>query len=193
MKKINEIFYSLQGEGFHSGTPAVFVRFSRCNLQCPFCDTQHTDGTFMSNQDIAAQVARFSANLVVLTGGEPSLYVDTDLCNRIHQLGKTIAMETNGTRIPPREVDFITLSPKFEFTPHATLAYATCDELKVVWTGNNDMSLYDNIHATHRYLQPCDTGNHDQNRQIIRQVVEYCLANPQWSISLQLHKILDIR
>ena len=82
MRKINEIFYSLQGEGYHTGTPAVFIRFSGCNLKCPFCDTQHEDGILMSDEDIVTEVSRYPAATVILTGGEPSLWNLWIVCTR---------------------------------------------------------------------------------------------------------------
>ena len=114
MKKINEIFYSLQGEGHNTGTPAVFIRFSGCNLQCSFCDTDHTYGTQMSDEQIIAEVKRYpQAQLIVLTGGEPSLFIDSDFITVLkHVTGATIAIETNGTNPLPPEIDWVTLSPK---------------------------------------------------------------------------------
>ena len=85
MRKINEIFYSLQGEGYHTGTPAVFIRFSGCNLKCPFCDTQHEDGILMSDEDIVTEVSKYTAATVILTGGEPSLWIEEVL---IFPIGK---------------------------------------------------------------------------------------------------------
>ena len=103
MYRINEIFYSLQGEGYHSGMPAVFVRFSGCNLRCAFCDTQHQNGTMMSLQDIVNEVNKYPiAPLLVLTGGEPSLFIDEAFVAELKQkTGKKIAIETNGTRPLP--------------------------------------------------------------------------------------------
>ena len=83
MRKINEIFYSLQGEGFHTGTPAVFVRFSGCNLKCSFCDTQHEEGVLMSDEEILAEVVKYPAVTVILTGGEPSLWIDREFVDDI--------------------------------------------------------------------------------------------------------------
>ena len=88
MRKINEIFYSLQGEGYHTGTPAIFVRFSGCNLKCDFCDTQHEEGKMMTDDEIIAEVKKYPAVTVVLTGGEPSLWIDDELIDRLHQAGK---------------------------------------------------------------------------------------------------------
>ena len=195
MYKVNEIFYSIQGEGYNAGCAAVFVRFSGCNLNCPFCDTEHDSGILMSADDICAEIRKYPANLVVLTGGEPSLFVDEALCNAIHAIGKRIAMETNGTRAISLPVDYITCSPKFEFcdSQESQLRIGRIDELKVVYTGNNDMSLYDDITASHYYLQPCDTGNAEETKKIVRQTLDYILQHPKWTLSLQLHKILNVR
>ena len=110
MYKINEIFYSLQGEGFHTGTPAVFVRFSGCNLRCAFCDTQHQGGTMMSSQEIVDEVNKYPiAPLVVLTGGEPSLFIDEAFVAELKQnTKKKIAIETNGTWPLPTNLDWVT-------------------------------------------------------------------------------------
>ena len=97
MRKINEIFYSLQGEGYHTGTPAIFVRFSGCNLKCDFCDTQHEEGTMMTDEEIITKVKKYPAVTVVLTGGEPSLWIDDQLIDLLHQAGKYVTIETNGT------------------------------------------------------------------------------------------------
>ena len=98
MRKINEIFYSLQGEGFHTGTPAVFVRFSGCNLRCSFCDTRHEEGVMMTDEEIVEKVSSFPARMVILTGGEPSLWIDKALISRLREAGKQICIETQGER-----------------------------------------------------------------------------------------------
>ena len=112
MKKINEIFYSLQGEGFHVGTPAVFVRFSGCNLKCEFCDTRHKEGVMMSDEEILEQVCQYPCKTVILTGGEPGLWVDEDLVAALHKAGKYVCIETNGTCVLPESIDWVTCSPK---------------------------------------------------------------------------------
>lgn len=111
MKKINEIFYSLQGEGFHVGTPAVFVRFSGCNLECEFCDTRHEEGVMMSDEEILEQVCQYPCKTVILTGGEPGLWVDEDLVAALHKAGKYVCIETNGTCVLPESIDWVTCSP----------------------------------------------------------------------------------
>ena len=198
--RVNEIFYSLQGEGYHAGRPAVFVRFSGCNLQCPFCDTRHEAGTEMGEQEIVDAVklhiphSSLLTPLVVITGGEPALQLTATLVALLHQEGFRVAVETNGTLPLPPNVDWVTLSPKSLWLgPDAAPVLQVADELKVLFDGDHSPEVYAHIKATHRFLQPCDLGEPVRNAAIIRQTVDYCLAYPQWHLSLQIHKILDIK
>jgi organic radical activating enzyme len=181
MRKINEIFYSLQGEGAHTGTPVVFVRFSGCNLRCPFCDTQHAEGTMMSDEEILKAVGEFPCHTVVLTGGEPGLWIDEALVDALHAQGKRVHIETNGTRVLPANIDWVTCSPK----EGGELQVKRVDEVKVVFTGQ-DVSPFLQIPAKVYFLQPCSGENTEE-------VIEYILRHPEWRLSLQTHKLLDIR
>ena len=196
MYKINEIFYSLQGEGYHSGTPAVFVRFSGCNLHCAFCDTQHQAGETMSLQEIMDEVNKYpTAPMLVLTGGEPSLFIDEAFVAELKQkTGKRIAIETNGTRTLPSNLDWVTLSPKsaFEGGDAEPCVQTRCDELKVVYLGQN-LTQYSGIEAQHRFLQPCFCEDEKQRQANMKACVEAVMQNPGWRISLQIHRVLSIR
>ncbi|MCF0202682.1 MAG: radical SAM protein [Bacteroidaceae bacterium] len=195
MYKINEIFHSLQGEGYHTGSSAVFVRFSGCNLKCPFCDTEHEEGELLTAKEIAEEINRYPAPLVVLTGGEPSLFIDEDFVNLLKKkTHKTIAIETNGTRRLPQNIDWITLSPKDQFqeSTHLPIVLDHCDELKVIFPCPN-LSAYDGIRASHRFLQPCDVNDAQRNRQIIQEAIRHCMENPRWRLSMQMHKILGVK
>ena len=196
MYRINEIFYSLQGEGYHTGTPAVFVRFSGCNLRCAFCDTQHQEGKMMSLQAIIEEVNRYpNAPLVVLTGGEPSLFIDEAFVAELRiKTCKYIAIETNGTRPLPSNLDWVTLSPKtgFEGGDLEPCVLKTCDELKVVYLGQ-DLRQYETIRAIHRFLQPCFSENENQCQINMKACVDAVMNNPGWRLSLQIHRILNIR
>lgn len=193
--RINEIFYSIQGEGRFTGVPTVFVRFSGCNINCPFCDTDFKTYKEMSEEDIIAEVKRVGgiSTHVVFTGGEPTLQLTESLCAKLHAIGKYLAIETNGTNEVPNGVDFITCSPKFEYCKRADLKVVFIDELKVVYNSKNDMSRYDDIRATYKYLQPCDLQDANKNAEIINATVEYIKAHPEWRISLQTQKILVVR
>lgn len=192
LKPINEIFYSLQGEGFYSGRPAVFVRFSGCNLRCPFCDTDHSAFTMMSEEDIVRKAAEFPARFVVLTGGEPSLFITETLVALFHEAGFYIAVETNGTHVLPEGIDWITLSPKDTVCDNAHVVLTHADEVKVIFGAGNPED-YLHIPAAHYYLQPCDEGDAAVNARNAEACIDYCKAHPVWNLSLQVHKMLGIR
>ena len=195
MFKINEIFYSLQGEGFHTGTPAVFVRFSGCNLRCAFCDTQHQAGRAMSLEDIVAEINQYpNARMIVLTGGEPSLFINEVFVKALKTTGKLIAIETNGTRPLPSNLDWVTFSPKtgFEGGDVEPCVLKTCDELKVVYLGQ-DLKQYQGIEARHRFLQPCFSADENQRQANMKSCVEAVKNNLGWRLSLQIHRFLGIR
>lgn len=189
--RVNEIFYSLQGEGFHAGTPAVFVRFSGCNLKCSFCDTQHDSFIEMSEDEIMQEVAKYPATHVVITGGEPALQLTPSLVSKLHSAGKYVQIETNGTVMLPDGccVDWVTCSPKYR-----PVELAHIDELKVVFTSSEqDMAQYDSYPAAVYCLQPCDIGDPKANARILGEAIDYCLVHPKWRLSLQTHKMINVR
>ena len=196
MVRVNEIFYSLQGEGYHTGMPAVFVRFSGCNLRCAFCDTQHQEGRMMTTQAIVNEINKYpNASLIVLTGGEPSLFIDEAFVAELRiKTCKYIAIETNGTLPLPSNLDWVTLSPKTGFSGGdiEPCVLRTCDELKVVYLGQ-DLKQYDRIKASHRFLQPCFSTDETQRQSNMQSCVEAVLNNPGWRLSLQIHRVLGIR
>lgn len=197
--KINEIFYSLQGEGHYTGTPSVFVRFSGCNLSCPFCDTAHLEGVVMTSEEIAAEVDRYPASHVVLTGGEPLLSADERLLVCLKRPGRTIAVETNGTCRLPEGIDWVTLSPKAGIcgeSVNAEVIIERADEIKVVDVGQ-DLEQYFRLPVwsdkIEMYLQPCYVADEAVCRANRRQTVGRVLADPRWKLSLQTHRLLGIR
>lgn len=202
MKKylINEIFYSLQGEGRYTGTPAVFIRFAGCNLRCPFCDTNFHAGEKMTAEEIKDRcVALVPQNqnrpMLVLTGGEPTLQVDRMLMDILWPEFPIVAMETNGSKIVPTGVDFVTCSPKCDFVGDYPVI-GNADEVKVVFDGKNQEAVLKwqaRIRATDYYIQPCDTGDPAKNEEIRQAAVEFCLTHPEWKLSLQTQKILNVR
>ena len=221
--RINSIFYSLQGEGHNTGRAALFVRFSGCNLRCPFCDTDFASFREMTAEEIIAALAlaapslssaaapsavsasggfaagsRPSLPMVVLTGGEPTLQADEPLIDLLHQQGFFVAMESNGTRPAPTNLDWLTVSPKNwwntegEWWRENTSAIS---ELKIVFDEDTPArlsSLHPSPSTLHLYLQPCDTGDPVRNAHILRCCVEYIKEHPQWRLSLQTHKLIGI-
>ena len=203
--------FTLQGEGANTGRPAVFCRFTGCNLWtgyekdrtqavCQFCDTNFigTDGPgggqFNSAVDLASAVASKwpdassskARRLVVCTGGEPLLQLDEDLVDAMHREAFEVAVETNGTRMPPSGVDWITVSPK----AGADLVLRSGDELKLIFPQQGaDPSCYASLDFREFFLQPMDGPDRERNTQL---ALRYCLEHPQWRLSLQTHKLLGI-
>lgn len=185
MKRVNDIFYSLQGEGRNTGRAAVFVRFAGCNLRCPFCDTDFAQYQLMTDTEIVQRMLAYPARLAILTGGEPTLQVDEAFVALLHSHGYEVAMETNGTRKPPKGIDWITCSPKRD------VAITHCDELKCIYEGTPPRDY--GISATYRYLQPCDTRDPEQNRRNTLECIEYVKSHPEWRLSLQTHKLAHFK
>jgi len=192
--KIKEIFYSLQGEGAFTGRPAVFVRFSGCNLACPFCDTDFKGGDEYTEEELLEALGQFPCKFLVFTGGEPTLQLRDTLIEKLHKAGYYLAMETNGTRKYPKWMDWVTVSPKNDFCPNVTLypGNIMAAEVKVVFTGDNDPEKYETLGIL-KYIQPCDTGDSDKNEEIIRKAVEWLKGHPKWRLSLQTQKIINVR
>lgn len=201
MHKINEIFYSLQGEGHHTGYPTVFVRFSGCNLKCPFCDTKHEDGIMMSDNDIIRAINLYSAKWIVLTGGEPTLHIDDEFVKVLKRAtGKLVAIETNGTRPVPPSVDWVCVSPKTEISglhpaEDDSIVATHANEIKVVDVGqplDNYFNLPCRDENTLMYLQPCFVNDPDEFSRNRLRTVKRVLADPRWTLSLQTHRYLQI-
>jgi len=208
--RVNNIFYSLQGEGRNTGRAAVFIRFAGCNLRCSFCDTEFESYREMSNEDILTEILKYENRdadckpLIVLTGGEPTLQVDEAFVDFLHQHGYEVAMESNGTRPAPGNLDWLTVSPKVNEKLEMRnekweMKNEKChqpDEIKIVFGENTDPAAiisHSSFLIPHLlYLQPCDTGDPDRNKAITQACVEYIKAHPQWRLSLQTHKLIDI-
>lgn len=216
MYRVNEIFYSIQGEGRWTGTPMVFLRLAGCNLHCPFCDTDFSSSREMSASGIvsalldALPVPSTPSPAVCITGGEPSLQLDDALVSALHEAGFRIHIETNGTRPLPEGIDWITLSPKEDFSPSAAVVLSRADELKLVYTGANDPEKWVDFPAGFHYLQPCDLSENcpadggdcaasgdavsapAMGVDTVALTLRYILSHPAWKLSLQTHKILGI-
>lgn len=198
MRKVNEIFYSLQGEGHHTGYPSVFVRFSGCNMKCSFCDTSHEEGILMSDDEIVQAVGLYQADWVVLTGGEPALWIDDEFVRLLKRAtGKKVAIETNGSQPVPREIDWVTVSPKCGMPGAADYEVKAdrANEVKVVDLGQ-DLEPYFLLPCvgedTLMYLQPCYVENEKARVGNRLRTVTRVLSDPRWTLSVQLHRFLGI-
>ena len=190
MYKVNEIFRSLQGEGFWTGTPMVFVRLSGCNLKCPFCDTDHSGFREMTAEEIVDAVRKVAGTCrrVCVTGGEPSLQLDRGLTEALHSAGFRIHVETNGTRLLPEGTDWVTLSPKSDvpgLKGDGSVVLEKADEVKIVYLGS-DVERWAEFPAPWHFLQPCSCSN-------TAETIDYIQRHPHWRLSLQTHKYLNIR
>ena len=202
--RVNNIFYSLQGEGRNTGRAAVFIRFAGCNLRCSFCDTEFESYRELTGEEILAAIRDYPSRFVVLTGGEPTLQVDEAFVDFLHQHGYEVAMESNGTRPAPENLDWLTVSPKVNEKLEMRnekwgMKNEKChqpDEIKIVFDENTDPATiisHSSFLIPHLlYLQPCDTGDPDRNKAITQACVDYIKAHPQWRLSLQTHKLIDI-
>lgn len=210
--RVKEIFYTLQGEGAQAGRPAVFCRFSGCNLwsgrpedrdtaKCRFCDTDFVGadaGVFETADALAQAIATTFPPLnpqeygsrrpyVIFTGGEPALQLSPELIETLHKRGFDVGVESNGTLPLPAGLDWITVSPKGS----NTLATTSGDELKLVWPQEGcTPEAFETLDFRHFLLQPCDNARSRENTAVC---IGYCLAHPRWSLGLQTHKWIGVR
>ncbi len=209
---VKEIYYTLQGEGAHTGRPAVFLRFAGCNLWsgreehrqesiCRFCDTEFVGvdgpggGKFGSARELAAAVTGQWGNrsgmarpYVVCTGGEPLLQLDSEAIDALHDAGFEIGVETNGTIAAPENIDWLCVSPK----GNASLLQTTGSELKLVYPQDEDVAQpdrFEHLDFEYHFLQPLDGPDRERNTNL---AIDYCRQNPCWRLSLQTHKYLGI-
>jgi organic radical activating enzyme len=201
MLRIAEIFYSLQGEGFHAGTPAIFVRGAGCNLACEFCDTDFSLRERFEPEDIATRIAEFPAKFVVFTGGEPTIQAEgfRKLAGILRSRGYYVTMETNGTSGDTLGVDWVTVSPKLSQGGDWKLRKG--DELKLVYEGQ-DLGFFEDSEFAHYFLQPKEirTGRFGKGERDVPatlaerdRTIAATMANPRWKLSFQLHKELGLR
>ena len=208
MYKIKEIYFTLQGEGFHTGRSSIFIRFSGCNLWsgnekdrdkaiCNWCDTDFvgTDGPnggkYLVNQIQDTLLKLWPNNnldkpYVICTGGEPLLQLDNKLIKGIHAIGFEIGLETNGSLLPPPGIDWVCVSPK----ANTNLILKKGNELKFVYPQNKiNPKKYEKLNFDYFFIQPMDGINQKEN---IKKSKKFIMKNPQWGLSLQTHKIIGI-
>ena len=194
---IVEIFHSVQGEGHHTGTSSIFIRFGRCNLRCPWCDTEFDEWEDMTLGQVIDEVSRFDCDRIILTGGEPALQDLPTLCGALSTLGYHISIETNGTvAIPEGIVDWICVSPKDQEYPDVAIRQRDGDELKVVYTGQ-DLAMYDTLKGgfDHLYLQPCydESNGVEWNGLNFHETFDIVRSSSEWMLSLQTHKWMCVQ
>ena len=193
---IVEIFHSVQGEGYHTGTPSIFIRFGGCNLSCEWCDTDFSKWDKMTISEIMNVLNQWSSKRIIYTGGEPAMQKLRPLSDELHSKGYDIAIETNGTiELEEGLVDWICVSPKDMLFPEFSIKQRKGDELKVVYTGQ-DLSMYDNLKKgfENLFLQPCYDESKDAgtNGKTFPNTFDMVMQNPGWNLSLQTHKWMGV-
>ena len=193
---IVEIFNSVQGEGYHTGTPSIFIRFGGCNLQCSWCDTDFSKWDKMTVSEIMAVLSKWDTKRVIFTGGEPAMQKLRPLSDELHSKGYNIAIETNGTiELEDGLVDWICVSPKDMLYPEFSIKQRKGNELKVVYTGQ-DLGMYDNLKDgfENLFLQPCydEAKDPGTNGKTFHSTFDMVMENPGWNLSLQTHKWMGV-
>lgn len=189
---VNEIFYSLQGEGGRQGEASIFIRLTKCNLKCTFCDTDFEHGDEMSLEEIASEIKAFGCQWIIWTGGEPTIQLRDEHLQYFKDLGYKQAIETNGTRPVPSLIDYITCSPKQKYESIKD-HLPKVNEIRIpVAEGDQipDVSVFPK--ADKYFLSPIFDGD-----KPIKKNIEYCvdliLRDPRWQLSLQIHKLINIQ
>ncbi len=194
--KVNEVFYSIQGEGARAGSANVFVRFAGCNLECDVepgpkspggfaCDTEFASGRALTTSELLDWIKKVggACRWLILTGGEPGLQADEALVGDLHSAGYKVAVETNGSVAVPSSIDWITVSPK---VAEHTIKLSTADEIKYVRRWGQGVPR-PKCKAVHQYLSPAFDGN-NINQENLQWCIELVKANPTWKLSTQQHK-----
>lgn len=186
--KLNEIFYSIQGEGLNAGMSAIFIRLSGCNINCDFCDTDHSLKMRLTELEILKTVQTYPCFNIIITGGEPLLQDLKPLVKLLQDEGYMVGVETNGTFATDIRFDWITVSPKGDNLDEILLM--ECDELKVVYMGQ-DLTPYDeHIDCLYKFLQPLDKDGKMNIEETISAVKR---SRGDWRLSVQLHKLLGVK
>jgi organic radical activating enzyme len=193
--KVVEIFNSIQGEGANVGRSATFIRLSNCNKNCSFCDTDWDKGVEMTIEEVLAEVQKYSSNMIIWTGGEPTLQLTNEILSHFKNYFQ--AIETNGTNPVPAEIDYISCSPKVE-SDILKRNFQLVDEFRFpVAVGDEIPSIDDLPRASNYFLSPIFVGEVKKRLEINRKNLDYCLSviarEPRWRLSVQLHKLLNVQ
>lgn len=196
---IVEIFESLQGEGFNTGMPSIFIRFGKCNLTCPWCDTNYNQFEQWTLNEILAKVRSYTAKNIIITGGEPTIQPNLSLLlNQLKIEGYFLAIETNGLKEIPPQIDYIATSPKRMYKEkYQRRCIEFANEVRVVVNGEVQAfceQLESKIQADHYYLSPCEIEGKMNLLETITQlgILNQRANKPKWQLSIQTHQIVDI-
>lgn len=188
---VNEIFYSLQGEGGRQGEPSVFIRLTKCNLDCDFCDTDFETGQDMLLEQISGSVEKYPSKWIVWTGGEPTLQLTDEHLRFFREKGYKQAIETNGTKPVPSLIDYITCSPKMNY-PRTKQIVPFAHEVRIPLKAGEPLPDIDSLPKADRYFVSPVFDEDKVNKENVEYCVELVKNNPEWTLSLQVHKLIHI-
>ncbi len=194
---VNEIFYSLQGEGINTGRAAIFIRLAKCNLRCSFCDTDFDQGESMDLDRLHRAIENYPSRFIIWTGGEPTLQLTEEILTYFRLLGYEQAIETNGTRRPPRGLDYITCSPKPEAMKvlHESFPNGVSEFRFPIGAEGDLPPAIESLPRANAYLvSPIFIGEKmgDLDQLALNRCIEFVKADPRWRLSLQTHKLINI-
>ena len=189
--KVNEIFYSIQGEGYRAGHASIFIRLSDCDQTCGFCDTEFESGRELSNEELLVKIQEYPCQWIVWTGGEPTLQLRQTHVEYFKKKGYSQAIETNGNNRAPKGIDWVCVSPKVAEHVVEKNFPDGVDELRYVRHANQLGVPVPKVEAKHLYLSPRFDGN-DMNKKNLDRCIQLILENPEWKLSLQSHKLLEV-
>ena len=191
---VNEIFYSLQGEGARQGEASIFIRLSGCNLKCDYCDTGYTDGTEMSLDQILTAIQAYPCKWIVWTGGEPTLQLTDEILLFFKQRAYRQAIESNGHRKLSNLLDYTVVSPKGVHPAYAKAMNPEVNEVRLPVEKNKEIPALDSLpHAPYYFLSPVFVKDPCATDANIRYCVNYIQKHPEWRLSVQMHKLIGIR
>lgn len=195
---VNEIFYSLQGEGSRAGIPHIFIRLSKCNLNCWFCDTEFESGSPYTLDELAEHIGQYPCKNIIWTGGEPALHLTEEIVGFFKDRGYYQTIETNGTKPVPDNLDFVTCSPKQVTAEQLHKNFPQgVSEMKCIFNDEPEFAITELPKAQHYFLSPVFLGKEKErmelDRSILQGCIDYILQNPGWQLSIQQHKIWNIR
>lgn len=188
---VKEIFYSLQGEGGRTGEASIFIRLTKCNLSCDFCDTDFANGQNMTVSEIIDAIKQYPCNWIIWTGGEPTIQLNNEILKHFRDAGYKQAIETNGTKKIPELIDYIACSPKGSYEIIKTIN-PFVDEIRIPVKEGDSLPFINSLPIANKYYVSPIFDENNINTKNIAHCVHLVMENPEWTLSLQTHKLINI-
>lgn len=193
--KVNEIFYSIQGEGGRAGEASIFIRLAGCNQSCDFCDTDHSKYKKMRLPDILGAINKYPCKWIVWTGGEPTLQLTDQIVIYFKEAGFKQAIETNGSNVTPLDIDYLACSPKVDTKQlERSFMFRCVDEFRYPIQQSITIPFIEELpKAKHYYVSPVSTIDSNLNEMNLHKAINHVKLNPKWKLSIQIHKLINIK